>query len=243
MSTSDKKIVGIIGGMGPGATALLFQKLIDYTDAKCDAEHVHILIDNNTQIPDRTTAILNGDDTPALHIIESGKKLEQCGAELLIIPCNTSHYFYERIQRELTVPVINMIAETAKVCLKNGYTKVGVLATSGTLKTNIYAEELKRFGIETVYPDENGQKKVMEVIYDQVKAGRRINVQILDQTLKRMAANGAQAFILGCTELPFAIKNGDFGYYFLDSLDILAKQTIERAGYHVKSKRVGEVKC
>lgn len=231
---TNKKTVGIIGGMGPGATALLFQKLIDYTDAKSDAEHMHIIIDNNTAIPDRTTAILNGENTPALCIVESGKKLEMCGAELLLIPCNTSHYFYDDIQEQLSVPVVNMIAETAKVCLNNGYTKVGVLATTGTCNTDTYGRELNKFGVETVYPDVEGQKKVMEIIYDQVKAGRKINVQILDQTLKKMASKGAQAFILGCTELPFAIKNGDFGYHFLDSLDILARRAVEMAGYCLK---------
>lgn len=231
---TNKKTVGIIGGMGPGATALLFQKLIDYTDAKSDAEHMHIIIDNNTAIPDRTTAILKGENTPALYIVESGKKLEMCGAELLLIPCNTSHYFYDDIQEQLSVPVVNMIAETAKVCLENGYTKVGILATTGTCNTATYGRELNKFGVEAVYPDAEGQKKVMEIIYDQVKAGRKINVQILDQTLKKMASEGAQAFILGCTELPFAIKNGDFGYHFLDSLDILAKRAVEMAGYHLK---------
>ena len=231
---TNKKTVGIIGGMGPGATALLFQKLIDYTDAKSDAEHMHIIIDNNTAIPDRTTAILKGENTPALYIVESGKKLEMCGAELLLIPCNTSHYFYDDIQEQLSVPVVNMIAETAKVCLNNGYTKVGVLATTGTCNTDTYGRELNKFGVETVYPDVEGQKKVMEIIYDQVKAGRKINVQILDQTLKKMASKGAQAFILGCTELPFAIKNGDFGYHFLDSLDILARRAVEMAGYCLK---------
>ena len=231
---TNKKTVGIIGGMGPGATALLFQKLIDYTDAKSDAEHMHIIIDNNTAIPDRTTAILNGENTPALCIVESGKKLEMCGAELLLIPCNTSHYFYDDIQEQLSVPVVNMIAETAKVCLNNGYTKVGFLATTGTCNTDTYGRELNKFGVEAVYPDAEGQKRVMEIIYDQVKAGRKINVQILDQTLKKMASKGAQAFILGCTELPFAIKNGDFGYHFLDSLDILAKRAVEMAGYHLK---------
>lgn len=234
----SKKTVGIIGGMGPGATALLFQKLIDYTDAQSDAEHMHILIDNNTQIPDRTTAILNGENTPALCIVESGRKLEQCGAELLLIPCNTSHYFFDYIQENLSIPVINMIAETARVCLKNGYTKVGVLATTGTCNTHTYTNELMKFGIEAVYPDEEGQEKVMEIIYDQVKAGRKINVQILDQTLKKMVSKGAQAFILGCTELPFAVKNGDFGYHFLDSLDILAKRAVEMAGYPLKNSRL-----
>lgn len=229
-----KKTVGIIGGMGPSATALLFQKLIDYTDAKTDAEHMHIVIDNNTGIPDRTTAILKGENTPALCICESGKKLESFGAELLLIPCNTSHYFYDYIQEQLNVPVVNMITETARECLKNGYTKIGVLATTGTCNTHTYDRELDKFGIEAVYPDEDGQKKVMEIIYDQVKAGNQINASIIDQTLKRMAAKGVQAFVLGCTELPLAIKNGDFGYHFLDSLDILAKRTVELAGYSLK---------
>jgi len=235
-SNNAKKVVGIIGGMGPGATALLFQKLIAYTDAKTDSEHIHILIDNNTDIPDRTTAILAGEDTPVKYICESGKCLEQCGAELLIIPCNTSHYFYDTIQKELHIPVINMITETAKVCVEKGYKKIGVLATTGTCNTHTYDRELQKFGIESIYPDEEGQKKVMEIIYGQVKAGKKINASIIDQTLKRMEMKGAQAFILGCTELPFAIKNGDFGYHFLDSLDILAKKTIELAGYRLKSK-------
>ena len=233
-NSDGKKVVGIIGGMGPGATALLFQKLIDYTDATADSEHIHIIIDNNTSIPDRTTAILAGDETPAKYICESGKHLEQCGADLLIIPCNTSHYFYDVIQREMNIPVINMIRETAKVCVEKGYSKVGILATTGTCKTHTYDRELQKLGIESIYPDDEGQKKVMEIIYDQVKAGKKTNASIIDQTLKKMTIKGAQAFILGCTELPFAIKNGDFGYHFLDSLEILAKKTVELAGYQLR---------
>lgn len=232
--TKKKKTVGIIGGMGPGATALLFQKMISYTKAENDSDHIHIIIDNNTEIPDRTTAILNGENTPVSYLVESGKKLEQCGVDLLMIPCNTSHFFYNEIKEQVSIPVINMIAETAQVCLKYGYQRVGVLATTGTCKTDIYARELKKVGIETVYPDEKGQEKVMEIIYDQVKAGKEINSLILDQTLKSMNAKGAEAFILGCTELPFAIKNGDFGYHFMDSLDILAKKGILMAGYELK---------
>lgn len=237
MLDHDKKTVGIIGGMGPAATSLLFQKLINDTDAKNDAEHMHIIIDNNTAIPDRTAAILKGEDTPVKYIVESGRKLENCGAELLLIPCNTSHYFFEEIQRQLHVRVINMIEETAKVCQKMGYQKVGVLATTGTCSTHTYDKELKKIGIEAVYPDTEGQDKVMEIIYDQVKAGKRIDASIIDQTLKKMTAEGAQGFILGCTELPFAVKNGDFGYHFMDSLDILAKRTIELAGYPLKGKK------
>lgn len=231
---SIHKTVGIIGGMGPAATALLFQKLIDYTDAAVDSEHMHIVIDNNPAIPDRTTSILKGENTPAVCICESGKKLEALGAELLLIPCNTSHYFYAYIQEQLEVPVVNMIAETAKECLKKGYRKVGVLATTGTCNTHTYDKELRKFGIAVIYPEEEGQKKVMEIIYDQVKAGKPGDASIIKTYLEQMAANGAEAFILGCTELPFALKEGDFGYHFLDSLDILAKRAVEMAGYRLK---------
>ena len=234
----DKKIVGIIGGMGPGATALLYQKLIKYTEASCDAEHIHVIIDSNTKIPDRTTAILNDDDAPAIEIGKSAKKLEQMGAEILLIPCNTSHFFLESIQGKVNVPIINMIRETAMVCIRNGYTKIGVLATTVTRNTDVYGKVLKELGVDAIYPDEEGQKKVMEVIYDQVKAGRKINVSILDQTLKEMTMRGAQSFILGCTELPFAIKDRDFGYRFFDSLDILAKCAVEYAGYQLKKQKL-----
>lgn len=230
-----RKTVGIIGGMGPGATALLFQKMIDYTDASVDSEHIHIIIDNNPTIPDRTTAILNNENIPAICICESGKKLEQCGADLLLIPCNTSHYFYPYIQEKLNVPVVNMLEETARECVACGYTKVGILATTGTRNTQIYEHELHKFGITAVYPDQNGQEKVMEIIYNQVKAGKPADTSIIKEQLDTMAQNGVQAFILGCTELPMVLKDGDYGYRFIDTLEVLAKSAIKLAGYQVKN--------
>lgn len=231
-----KKVVGIIGGMGPAATALLFQKMINYTEAKSDNEHIHILIDNNTQIPDRTEAIMKGNHKPAKYICESGKKLIECGAEILLIPCNTSHYYYEEIQAELSVPVINMIRETAEECKKRGYRKVGVLATTGTMAAKTYDQELHKLGIDIMYPDRIGQKKLMDIIYNQVKAGTEIDTYLFYPTLSMMVDFGVEAFILGCTELPMAFHDGDFGYRFLDSLDILAKCAVKKAGYRLKTK-------
>jgi len=231
---SIKKIVGIIGGMGPGATALLFQKIIDHTDAKMDADHIHILIDNRPSIPDRTVAILNGDDTPVKKICESGKQLEMMGAELIAIPCNTSHYFYSNIQSDLNIPVINMLEETAKECKNLGFTSVGVLATTGTKNTGIYEQALKNQGIQTIYPDEHSQEVLMSIIYDYVKAGKRASSEMFEEQLENMKNKGAQAFILGCTELPMVFSDGDLGMRFIDSLDILAKRTVEMAGYPLK---------
>ena len=231
---SIKKTVGIIGGMGPGATALLFQKIIDHTDAKMDAEHIHILIDNRPSLPDRTAAILNRDDTPVRKICESGKRLEEMGAELIAIPCNTSHYFYPYIQENLDVPVINMLEETAKECKKLGFASVGVLATTGTKKTGIYEQALSAQGLQTIYPDEAGQEVLMSIIYDYVKAGKPVTGEIFKEQLEDMESKGAQAFVLGCTELPIVFSDGDMGRRFIDSLDILAKKTVEMAGYPLK---------
>ena len=231
---SIKKTVGIIGGMGPGATALLFQKIIDHTDAKMDADHIHILIDNRPSIPDRTAAILNRDDTPVRKICESGKRLEEMGAELIAIPCNTSHYFYPYIQENLDVPVINMLEETAKECKKLGFASVGVLATTGTKNTGIYEQALRAQGLQTIYPDEAGQEVLMSIIYDYVKAGKPVTGEIFKEQLEDMESKGAQAFVLGCTELPIVFSDGDMGRKFIDSLDILAKKTVEMAGYPLK---------
>ena len=230
----DKKTVGIIGGMGPAATAMLFQKMIDYTDAKTDREHMHILIDNRPSIPDRTSAILNHDDTPLKKICESGKALEAIGAELIVIPCNTSHYFYQDIQKSLNVPVINMLEETAKECKKFGFTSVGVLATTGTRKTGIYEKALNACGIKAVYPKDQGQTLLMSLIYDYVKAGKTASAWMFADELEVMKKEGVQAFVLGCTELPMIFCDGDLGIRFIDSLDVLAKRTVEMAGYRLK---------
>ena len=232
--SKDKKTVGIIGGMGPGATALLFQKLIDHTDAKVDADHIHIVIDNRPSIPDRTSAILKGENTPAKYICESGKKLEEYGAELIAIPCNTSHYFYPYIQSQLGIPVIHMLEETAKECKMLGFDTVGVLATTGTKKTEIYDRALEKYGIKAIYPDQEGQELLMSLIYDYVKAGKVAEGSMFLEQLKKMSVQGAQAFVLGCTELPMVFQDGDFGIKFIDSLDVLAKRAVEMAGYPLK---------
>ena len=162
------------------------------------------------------------------------KKLISIGAELILIPCNTSHYFYDEIQSALEVPVVNMIAETAIWCASNGYKKVGVLATDGTKEAGIFEKELKKYKVEVIYPSQEGQKEVMSVIYNQVKAGRSIDTSALSKHLLPMVEDGAQAFILGCTELPIALKDGDYGLKFIDTLEILSRAGIEKSGYKTK---------
>ncbi len=232
MRAAEKKTLGIIGGMGPGATAELFRKIVRLTKASCDRDHIHVLIDNNTRISDRTTAIKRGNQEPVSEICESGKKLIKMGAQLLVMPCNTSHYFFQQIQEQLSVPMIHMVYETARFCSRQGFQKVGVLGTDGTVAGNLYQKELQKFGIETVYPGKEGQIAVMSVIYDYVKAGRTPDASMLQPYLEFMKGQGCQRFILGCTELPLVFRKEPAMY--IDSLEILAKTAILEAGYEVK---------
>jgi aspartate racemase len=236
MSTdSAKKTLGIIGGMGPLATADLFYKIIAHTDASCDSGHIHIVIDNNPKIPDRTKAVLEGSDAPFAYILEAAERLERMGADILLLPCNTSHVFYQKLCGAINVPVLNMIEETAREVNALGLKSVGVLATTGALRARLYENALNEFGIKAVLPSEGGQAEVMSVIYNGVKAGaENYDTAALTGELKQMALKGAGCFILGCTELPIAFEKYGINFPYIDPALILAKAAIIKAGYAVK---------
>jgi len=227
------KILGIIGGMGAGATADLFQKIIALTDAKNDQEHIHVLIDNNTKIPDRSIYLLNKDETksPKKYLINSAKKLESIGADILAIACNSSHYFIDDIRACITIPVINMVEETANEAAKMGLRCVGVLGTEGFVKAVNYKAFYDKLRIEIVIPTEEEQKHISRLIYKGIKsADYSINLSGFMNTLKRMSAYGVDAFALSCTELPLAFSYFNIDYPFLDSTKILAAKAIIEAG-------------
>ena len=230
----QKKIVGIIGGVGPAATAELFSKVVSLTKASCDSEHIHILIDNNPAIPDRTRAIKEGTKAPVKPVVDAGKGLIQMGADFLAIPCVTAHSFYDEILSGLSVPLLNIVEETAEFCKNSGYKKVGILATSGTCGMHIFDKALAKKGIAAVYPNEADQKTVMHIIYDMVKAGKPAEKELLCHCLESMKNQGVDAVILGCTELPLVLCQGDFGMKYIDVLEILAKAIIINAGYDYK---------
>ena len=231
-----KRAIGIIGGMGPMATLDLFGKLIAHTDAKSDGEHIRVYIDCHTGIPDRTRAILHGGESPVSYIAESACKLAEIGAELLLIPCNTSHYYYSEISEASPVPVMNMIQETADFLHREVVKKVGLLATDGTLCSGVYQRELDARGIETLCPTEQEQREVMRLIYDGVKADApHFDTTVLAAMLERMRREGAQRIVLGCTELPLGFdRYGLSRQDTVDPADVLACAAVAAAGYPVK---------
>ncbi len=233
----SKKALGIIGGMGPMATHDLFGKLIANTQAQTDAEHIRVYMDCHTGIPDRTAAILHGGESPVPYILESAEKLASIGAQLLLIPCNTSHYYYREICDGSPVPVLNMIRETALWLQQNGMTRVGLLATDGTLQAGVYQKELTACGIETLSPTPEEQKAVMELIYDGVKANApTFDTAAITALLQRLEGEGAQCLVLGCTELPLGFdRYGITRKNTVDPAEILARAAIQAAGYRVRN--------
>lgn len=229
------KSIGIIGGMGPLATADLYRKITILTNAASDAEHIRIYIDSNTSIPDRTEAIANNGTSPVAEMIASATKLEAIGADFLIIACNTAHYFYEQVANSVSIPVLNMVDECADEASNMGLHSIGLLTTSGVRKTHLYENAFHTRGIQTLLPTEEEQACVTAMIYDCVKASNfEHDITEFKQLLKTLQERGAQALLLGCTELPIAFSHFAFPYTILDPTTILAKSAIRFAGYTVK---------
>ena len=219
--------IGIIGGMGALATYDLFRKIIEMTDAKSDQEHIHIFIDCNTNIPDRTKAILAGGADPVPEMVRSGIRLQAMGASALVMPCNTAHYFYDRLTPFFDIPLLNMLEETAKEIGRRGIRKVGLLATDGTLQSRVYHKALAKAGVELVTPPPSGQASVMEVIYQGVKAGNRmLDLTPFYATLDGVLQNGAEVLVLGCTEVPLAFELFGIDRPALDPTTVLAAAAI-----------------
>ena len=221
------KSIGILGGMGPMATADLFQKIVALTKADSDNDHIRIYIDNNPQIPDRTTAILKGGKDPVPQMLDALRHLEACGADCIVMPCNTAHYFLDRLQPETKIPFISILESTAKACAAAHPGKTAcILATTGTLCTGIYEKALSQEGVAYLLPGDRHREILMDGIY-RIKAGERLTDPAPFQgMLEDLQAAGADYFILGCTELPLAVEQLSLSGSFVDPTLELAKAAI-----------------
>jgi len=231
------KILGIIGGMGPLATAHLFQKIITCTRAASDQEHIRIFIDNNTAVPDRTAALLAGGEDPRPHLIASAEKLRAMGADFLIMPCNTAHAYYDDIVDAVPVPFLSMIEETARFIRRRfpETSRVGLLSTAGTCRTGVYERVLRRFGLEVRTPSASRQEAVSAVIYG-IKQGR-LDMDLADffAAVAQLRAAGPEVFVLGCTELSVAYDVRRFEGTFIDPMHVIATAAIRYAGKDVRT--------
>lgn len=229
-----KQTLGIIGGVGPLATMFIGEMIVRRTKATKDQEHVHTIIDNDTNIPDRTAFILdNTKENPVPVLVEDAKKLASVGANLIAIPCNTAHTFYDELAQGSPVPVLHMIRETAKRAHDLGAKRVGILATTGTLTSGMYQNALEEYGITPVIPDNHMKEKVMSIIYDYVKAGKDVAKEDWLPIEEAMLALNCDRLVLGCTELSIVNRDLKLSDKYIDSLIVLAECAILACGYEL----------
>ena len=233
-----KKTIGIVGGMGPLATADLYGKIVSLTAAARDRDHIRVYIDSNAQIPDRTAAILSGGEDPVPQMADSVAKLTACGADCLIMPCNTAHYFLPRLQPLTPAPFLSMLEAAARACrVRFPGRTAAVLATRGTLATGLYDRALAAEGVPFLLPEEGERDVLMRVIYDGVKQGADLAPmgEALEEALGAMERRGADYFILGCTELPMAWKLLALPWPTVDPTEELARAAITFCGYPLRT--------
>ena len=224
------KTIGIMGGMGPMATVDLMKKIILATPASKDQEHIPMLVDNNSQIPDRTKAIMGQGASPAPEMVKTAKRLMMAGADFIIIACNTAHYFLPEILPQISIPVLSIIDVTTNSALEKGFKSVGLLATTGTVSTGLYQKKLEASGIQCITPPTDKQHLIDDMIYQGVKANNEnYDTHAVEELLAEMQSTGAEAFILGCTEVPVAVSMYKLQGEFIDATDELAKAAIKFA--------------
>ena len=225
----DEKTIGILGGMGPEATADLYYRIVKATPVERDQDHPRTIVYSNSKVPDRTPAITGGGESPLPEMLMTARSLEGAGADFLIIPCNTAHYFIEELRGELGIPVLHMIEMTAKHVAQEypDAKSVGLIATDGTLSSGIYERFFGEAGMNVLVPNADLQSSVMDAIYKHIKkgdleTGRKISLDVA----RELVGRNADLVICGCTEISLVLKDGDIAVPVVDPLQVLAEVAV-----------------
>jgi len=235
-----KKTIGILGGMGPEATALFFELIIKNTQAAKDQEHIPVIIYNNPKIPPRTDAILKKGSNPFPLLLEGARILRQAGADFIVMPCVTAHYYYPDLANQENIPFLNLLDETLSYVKNNlpALTRVGLIASTGTLLSKLFHDTFAKEDIEVINPSDAEQEQVMEAIFGKqgLKAGFASGPaqKIIQDISAKLIQKGAEAVIAGCTEIPLVLKPEDLSVPLIDPLKIMALKCIQEAGYKIK---------
>lgn len=233
----NKGKLGVLGGMGPQATAIFYQRIITHTQADTDQEHIPMLILSDSQIPDRTAALLSGEVSDVKErLLADARVLEAWGAAAIALPCNTSHAFVPWLQEKIGIPIVNMIEETAAALRAGRAKRVGILATDGTLRMGLYHAALERAGLCPVDPPPQIQELVMHVIYDEIKRGERGSGANLAAIGDALGDLGCDRAVLACTELSVCKDWHHLSDFYLDAMDVLARRCITACGYPLRNK-------
>lgn len=225
-------MLGIIGGMGPMASAVFYDMISSKTDASCDQENLDLILLSHAGMPDRTRAILSKDEAQIEEVrsklLADAMFLQNAGCTAIAVTCNTAHYFVNMIEGEIDIPFIHLIRETAEaVASKFVAKKVAVLATDGTIKTRLYQDELSKRGVIAFTPKAEVQALVMHEIYECIKSGKPADEEIWQKIEEYVKAEGCEAAVLACTELSVVRKELSLGSFYFDPMDIMAERCLD----------------
>jgi aspartate racemase len=221
------KRLGILGGMGPAASAEYITRLIAQTSASCDQEHIPFVLWNEPRIPDRSTSLCNGDDKPLPYLLQGIQVLKAVGCNLIVIPCNTAHFWYDELIK-LRVPIVHIVDSVAySLCdadVNSG--TIGIIGTQATVDLGLYQNRLSDW--DCIVPSKEEMDNIVQPAIDLVKAGDMIKSHtMLMSVVDSLIARGANAVVLGCTEIPLAIReNNQNGIPLINSIDSLVKVAI-----------------
>lgn len=222
------KTLGVLGGLGPMATAYFMQLLTRMTDARTDQEHMEIVLYSKPSIPDRTKYILGESPvSPVPEMAAAGVKLREMGADLLAMPCITAHYFHRELEERTGLPIINAIDETV-LCLEDGNVKrAGLLATDGTIQSGLFQRAFEQKGITPILPSPDAQRDVMDLIYRQIKSGKEADMALFGRVSRELRDRGAEVILLACTELSLIKRDHPLGRGYLDVMEVLARRAVQ----------------
>jgi aspartate racemase len=225
--------IGILGGMGPLATVDLYGKIVSLTPAGRDQEHIPVVVYADPRVPDRTAALLDGGEDPVPWLVYGAQRLAALDPDFIVIPCNTAHAFLGRVQPQVDKPILSMI-DAAADAIATGYPEVrlvGLLATSGTISTEMYQRALARRGIDTITPDEETQQRCVMTAIHNVKAGdtRPATTSMLVEASNQLAQRGAGALLAACTEIPVVLQQRNVRLPLVDATEALARLAVMTA--------------
>jgi len=231
-----KKTLGVLGGMGVQATAMFYTMLNRMQTVSCEQEYIDVIIYSKPSIPDRTAFITGrSDKSPVGTLLEAAHTLEKSGVDYIAMPCVTAHFFYDKLNEAVSIPFINMMEETAIYVQKSGYTRIGLLATDGTLEGRLFHKAFAQKGIEVLTLTTSSQTYLRETIY-KVKAGQvpiydeftcdtAFDTHTLDALSAELCTQGAQAIVLGCTELGLLPRSSK--YIYIEAMEVLAMAALK----------------
>ncbi len=219
-----KPAVGVIGGLGPAATLDFHARLLQFTEAASDQDHLRLIIDSNPHVPDRNRALAGTGESPGPHLAATAAGLERAGADVIVMACNAAHAWQDEIEAAISVPFLSIIDAVVQEALQHAPQRVGLLAADATIAADLYGRAFARHGVLAVHPD---QARFMQLLY-RIKSGDTgAEVQAGMRALADSLAE-IDVLIAACTEVPIVLK--DYHLPYIDSSAALARAVLKFAG-------------